>query len=687
MALPKAFIAIEKTMSATMRVEWDRTAREFLKTLHPLIVDEKWHEAHDAVNKLSMRGVVSKVKAKIEELAVTAVLFGAHHVTGSVEETMLFKTKAIPQSLHHGVSQLVVAVEQNGGDYLRKQLHAVITALQRKDEKAHVQKDADDAAGAPEDVEGAGDLDETQLARTGGLMLPSQAGLGRRHKKRKMRKGTKTLYVNRALLNADEVIAWAHTQGFKNVQQASDMHVTICYSKEPFDWDNIEPDEDTVKIVAGTRELHAFGKAGDAIVLTFESPELIQEHQAFASAGASYDFPTYKSHITVTWLGAPRPLAELEPYRGPLIFGPQEFAPINDDWKEPHVETVLRKAAGVSLADQLNEAVLRGGQVAIDAGANLTTSRLVSFGFLSEAHAAGAESYQVNEVLDGITCPVCRYMHGKTFRVDSEYSKTLQALSTGDPNDLASISPWPDQSLSGLDDLFGMSLGEMQGEGYGSPPYHPFCRGILALVGSVEENVPLGGQQVAEEQLSTDGVEGEVAEPVWDEIRITALQDAIEALADDDLKLSAVASVEAGEYDAALEAAQQAIDEAPAVETSRVKGWSAEDIGILKWSRFDVVDPEVFKLVDDAFNKDDFDGAQTLLTAWKDGDEEAVKVAEKALKDDPDNDPSPNSGKKKRKNQTASGREQDYSDIKPDDTTAVFDTLTANAVGAPFDKN
>jgi tetratricopeptide (TPR) repeat protein len=227
----------------------------------------------------------------------------------------------------------------------------------------------------------------------------------------------------------------------------------------------------------------------------------------------------------------------------------------------------------------------------------------------------------------------------------------------------------------------------MQGEGYGSPPYHPFCRGILALVGSVEENVPLGGQQVAEEQLSTDGVEGEVAEPVWDEIRITALQDAIEALADDDLKLSAVASVEAGEYDAALEAAQQAIDEAPAVETSRVKGWSAEDIGILKWSRFDVVDPEVFKLVDDAFNKDDFDGAQTLLTAWKDGDEEAVKVAEKALKDDPDNDPSPNSGKKKRKNQTASGREQDYSDIKPDDTTAVFDTLTANAVGAPFDKN
>jgi hypothetical protein len=141
MALPKAFIAIEKTMSATMRVEWDRTAREFLKTLHPLIVDEKWHEAHDAVNKLSMRGVVSKVKAKIEELAVTAVLFGAHHVTGSVEETMLFKTKAIPQSLHHGVSQLVVAVEQNGGDYLRKQLHAVITGLQRKDEKAHVQKE------------------------------------------------------------------------------------------------------------------------------------------------------------------------------------------------------------------------------------------------------------------------------------------------------------------------------------------------------------------------------------------------------------------------------------------------------------------------------------------------------------------------------------------------------------------
>ena len=53
--------------------------------------------------------------------------------------------------------------------------------------------------------------------------------------------GPKTLYVNRPLLNAGQITAWAKAQGFKSVQKPEDMHVTICYSKAPFDWGDLEP--------------------------------------------------------------------------------------------------------------------------------------------------------------------------------------------------------------------------------------------------------------------------------------------------------------------------------------------------------------------------------------------------------------------------------------------------------------
>ena len=44
------------------------------------------------------------------------------------------------------------------------------------------------------------------------------------------------LYVSRPVENADEIIQWAKSVGFETTLPAEDMHVTICYSKEPVDW-------------------------------------------------------------------------------------------------------------------------------------------------------------------------------------------------------------------------------------------------------------------------------------------------------------------------------------------------------------------------------------------------------------------------------------------------------------------
>ena len=109
--------------------------------------------------------------------------------------------------------------------------------------------------------------------------------------------------------------------------------------------------------------------------------------------------------------------------------------------------------------------MVNGGKVAADLGASLTTSRLVSLGFLSEAQKAGASKYQVDEVLDDRTCPVCEYMNGKTFDVDDQFGRIVQQLSAADPQALKDLAPWPGQSKDDLQELYAQSPEELQGSG------------------------------------------------------------------------------------------------------------------------------------------------------------------------------------------------------------------------------
>jgi len=146
---------------------------------------------------------------------------------------------------------------------------------------------------------------------------------------------------------------------------------------------------------------------------------------------------------------------------------------------------VLRKA-DKALADMLNDAVLKGKKMPISTAAGLTTSRLISLGFLDQAIQDGHQQYQVTEVLDDRTCPVCQYMHGKIFNVSAQHARAMQALGTDDPAHLKTIAPWPGQSGDDMAELQGMSIAEMQDNGYGSPPYHPGCRGFLVPLGSVD---------------------------------------------------------------------------------------------------------------------------------------------------------------------------------------------------------
>ena len=147
----------------------------------------------------------------------------------------------------------------------------------------------------------------------------------------------RTLYVSRKLVNAAEVIAWAKGQGFGTTVPADDLHVTITNSKSPVDWmkmgENWSSDRNGNLTVepGGARLVEPLGDKG-AVVLLFSSSHLSWRHQSMIEAGASHDFPDYQPHVTITYEGAGVDLAQVEPYRGKLVFGPEIFAELEDGW-------------------------------------------------------------------------------------------------------------------------------------------------------------------------------------------------------------------------------------------------------------------------------------------------------------------------------------------------------------------
>lgn len=147
----------------------------------------------------------------------------------------------------------------------------------------------------------------------------------------------RTLYVRRDVLNADELTAWAKGQGFESVQDG--LHVTIIHTRTPLDWIQVgqagewSSDEDGELTIApgGPRLMERFG---EAVVLQFASSRLTWRHEDIKRLGAETDYPDYQPHVTITWkLPAGMDLSKVDPYRGKIRLGPEQFEEVNDDWR------------------------------------------------------------------------------------------------------------------------------------------------------------------------------------------------------------------------------------------------------------------------------------------------------------------------------------------------------------------
>lgn len=146
----------------------------------------------------------------------------------------------------------------------------------------------------------------------------------------------RTLYVSRPVKNAREIIAWAKKQGFKKTISASDLQVTIAFSRVPLDWFKASDDAAELTIEAGGPR--AVEKMGAAVAVLFSSSRLQWRHREIIDIGGSHDFAEYQPHVSITFGDPPADIATIEPYRGKIVLGPEKFEPVDDGWRARVIE-------------------------------------------------------------------------------------------------------------------------------------------------------------------------------------------------------------------------------------------------------------------------------------------------------------------------------------------------------------
>ena len=144
------------------------------------------------------------------------------------------------------------------------------------------------------------------------------------------------LYVYRQLLNASEVLDWARSQGFTTTIAPDDLHVTQAYSKRPVNWFAMgQFGSSTGELIVAPGGPRLIDRLGDnAVALLFQSPDLQWRHREMRDAGASWDYPSYLPHVTLSYEAGEVDLSKVQPYQGRLIFGPERFEAIQSDWQD-----------------------------------------------------------------------------------------------------------------------------------------------------------------------------------------------------------------------------------------------------------------------------------------------------------------------------------------------------------------
>ena len=129
------------------------------------------------------------------------------------------------------------------------------------------------------------------------------------------------LQIGRNLVRTPAFDAWVTSCGFGDTA-VFEAHMTLAYSKAPVDWERpvFAPRQNTVTCEDGERFFEILDRG--VLVLRFESNELSARWNELVQAGASWDYPDFKPHITLSKSFSVVP-PELRSYQGLIILGPE----------------------------------------------------------------------------------------------------------------------------------------------------------------------------------------------------------------------------------------------------------------------------------------------------------------------------------------------------------------------------
>lgn len=147
-----------------------------------------------------------------------------------------------------------------------------------------------------------------------------------------------------------ELNLWARQCGIpeKYLEDRAEYHITTVYSKEPFSGYRPLQLHKPKTVGKGKRKVERFG---DAVVVTFSSPTLHKQWEQARAKGASWDFPSYRPHITIAKEVPPKFIVEkIPPYTGVIEIVSEKVEPLNeskgdDGDKEEKEESMLLNAA------------------------------------------------------------------------------------------------------------------------------------------------------------------------------------------------------------------------------------------------------------------------------------------------------------------------------------------------------
>jgi DNA/RNA endonuclease G (NUC1) len=92
-----------------------------------------------------------------------------------------------------------------------------------------------------------------------------------------------------------ELYQWIESNRIVSATPQNELHVTTTFSLKNVE---IEPSKKQIRI---PKETYSIAVYKDALVLEIQSEELQKIHKAARLAGATYSFPSYKPHITISY--------------------------------------------------------------------------------------------------------------------------------------------------------------------------------------------------------------------------------------------------------------------------------------------------------------------------------------------------------------------------------------------------